>query len=37
MADELAVMIDTRHPLVPSEVAKDLDVEGYAQSWRPDA
>jgi homogentisate 1,2-dioxygenase len=36
MADELAVMIDTRHPLVPSEVAKDLDVEGYAQSWRPD-
>lgn len=37
MADELAVMIDTRHPLVPSEVAKDLDVEGYAQSWRADS
>ncbi len=37
MADEVAVMIDTRHPLVPGEAAKDLDVEGYARSWRPDA
>lgn len=37
MADEVAIMIDTRHPLVPGEAAKDLDVEGYARSWRPDA
>jgi homogentisate 1,2-dioxygenase len=37
MADEVAVMIDTRHALVPGEAAKDLDVEGYARSWRPDA
>jgi len=37
MADEVAVMIDTRHPLLPGEAAKDLDVEGYAQSWRPQA
>jgi homogentisate 1,2-dioxygenase len=37
MADELAVMIDARHALVPGEAAKDLDVEGYARSWRPDA
>jgi homogentisate 1,2-dioxygenase len=35
-ADEVAVMIDTRHPLVPGEAAKDLDIEGYALSWRPD-
>jgi hypothetical protein len=28
-------MIDTRHPLVPGEAAKDLDVEGYAHSWSP--
>jgi len=37
MADEVAVMIDARHALVPAEAAKDLDVEGYAHSWRPDA
>jgi homogentisate 1,2-dioxygenase len=37
MANELAVMIDTRHPLLPGEAAKDLDVDGYARSWRPDA
>ena len=37
MADEVAVMIDTRHPLLLGEAAKDLDVEGYAHSWRPDA
>lgn len=37
MADEVAVMIDARHALVPGEAAKDLDVEGYAHSWRPDA
>jgi homogentisate 1,2-dioxygenase len=36
MADEVAVMIDTRHALQPGEAAKDLDVEGYALSWRPD-
>ncbi|MGQ0431227.1 MAG: homogentisate 1,2-dioxygenase [Microthrixaceae bacterium] len=37
MADEVAIMIDARHPLLPGEAAKDLDVEGYARSWRPDA
>lgn len=37
MADEVAVMIDARHALVPGEAAKDIDVEGYAWSWRPDA
>ncbi len=37
MADEVAVMIDARHALVPGEAAKDLDVEGYTSSWRPDA
>jgi homogentisate 1,2-dioxygenase len=37
MADEVAVMIDARHALVPGESAKDLDVEGYARSWSPDA
>jgi len=37
MADEVAVMIDARHALVPAEAAKDLDLEGYAHSWRPDA
>jgi homogentisate 1,2-dioxygenase len=37
MADEVAVMIDARHPLVPGEAAKDLDVDGYVRSWRPDA
>lgn len=36
MADEVAVMIDARHPLIPGETAKDLDVEGYALSWRSD-
>jgi len=37
MADEVAVMIDARHALLPGEAAKDLDVEGYDRSWRPDA
>lgn len=37
MADEVAVMIDARHALLPGEAANDLDVEGYARSWRPDA
>jgi homogentisate 1,2-dioxygenase len=35
--DEVAVMVDTRRPLRPGEGAKDLDVDGYARSWRPDA
>ncbi len=35
--DEVAVMIDARHALVPGEAAKDLDVDGYAHSWSPDA
>jgi homogentisate 1,2-dioxygenase len=34
MADEVAIMIDTRHPLVPGEAAKDLELEGYVHSWR---
>jgi homogentisate 1,2-dioxygenase len=37
MADEVAVMIDARHALQPGEASKDLDVEGYARSWSPDA
>jgi homogentisate 1,2-dioxygenase len=37
MADEVAVMIDARHALLPGEAAKDLDVDGYDRSWRPDA
>jgi homogentisate 1,2-dioxygenase len=36
MAEEVAVMIDTRQPLLPDEAAKDLDVVGYARSWSPD-
>jgi homogentisate 1,2-dioxygenase len=36
-ADEVAIMIDARHALVPGEAAKDLDVEGYSRSWQPDA
>ena len=36
VADEYAVMIDTRHPLVPGEAAGALDVEGYWQSWSAD-
>ena len=37
VANEVAVMIDTRHPLTPGEAAKGLDVDGYADSWQPDA
>ncbi len=37
MADEVAIMIDTRHALLPGGAANDLDVEGYDRSWRPDA
>jgi homogentisate 1,2-dioxygenase len=35
MADEVAVMIDARRPLVPAAAAADLDVVGYATSWSP--
>jgi homogentisate 1,2-dioxygenase len=35
MADEYAVMIDTRRPLRPGRVAEEsLDVAGYVDSWR---
>jgi homogentisate 1,2-dioxygenase len=34
MANEYAVMIDARSPLLPGEAAKDIDVEGYAMSWQ---
>jgi homogentisate 1,2-dioxygenase len=34
IADEVAIMIDTRHPLLPGEAAKDLELEGYVHSWR---
>jgi homogentisate 1,2-dioxygenase len=34
--NEYAVMVDTRHPLLPGEAAKDLDVEGYGMSWLPE-
>lgn len=37
MADEVAVMIDARRPLVPSAASAALDVEGYATSWSPAA
>jgi homogentisate 1,2-dioxygenase len=34
MANEYAVMIDTRHPLFPGSVASEtLDVAGYSMSW----
>ena len=35
MTDEVAVMIDARHALLPGEASKDLDVEGYSRSWSP--
>jgi homogentisate 1,2-dioxygenase len=35
MADEVAVMIDARHALTPSETAASIDVDGYVRSWRP--
>lgn len=31
--DELAVMIDTFKPLVPTEHARAIEEEGYNQSW----
>jgi homogentisate 1,2-dioxygenase len=35
MADEYAVMIDTRRPLHAGRVAEEsLDVAGYVDSWR---
>jgi homogentisate 1,2-dioxygenase len=36
MADEVAVMIDARHALLPGEATKELDVEGYVDSWTPE-
>lgn len=33
MADEYAVMIDTRSPLSPAPSAASCEVDGYAQSW----
>lgn len=33
MADEHAVMIDTRRPLVPGFDAHSMEVEGYVRSW----
>ena len=35
MADEVAVMIDARHALHPTEAAAEVDVPGYVDSWRP--
>jgi homogentisate 1,2-dioxygenase len=34
MADEYAVMIDTRQPLEPGDAAAKLDVADYVESWR---
>jgi homogentisate 1,2-dioxygenase len=33
MANEYAVMVDTRRPLQPGPAADELDVEGYVMSW----
>ncbi|MDQ3384808.1 MAG: homogentisate 1,2-dioxygenase, partial [Actinomycetota bacterium] len=33
VADEHAVMVDTRRPLVPTESASRCEVEGYVRSW----
>jgi homogentisate 1,2-dioxygenase len=33
-ADEVAVMIDARHPLSPCPAAAALEVDGYVDSWR---
>jgi len=32
-ADEVAVMIDARHPLAPAPTASALEVPGYVDSW----
>jgi homogentisate 1,2-dioxygenase len=32
-ADEVAVMIDARHPLTPAPTAAALEVAGYVDSW----
>ncbi|MGQ0831941.1 MAG: homogentisate 1,2-dioxygenase [Microthrixaceae bacterium] len=37
VADEVAVMIDAHEALVPTDAAAAIDVEGYVDSWRPDA
>jgi homogentisate 1,2-dioxygenase len=36
MADEVAVMIDSRHALLPGEATKDIEVADYLGSWSPD-
>lgn len=36
-ADEVAVMIDARHPLEPGPRAPDAEVPGYVESWRSSA
>ena len=36
MLQEYAVMVDAREPLVLTEAARTVDVEGYAMSWSPD-
>lgn len=33
IADEVAVMVDTRLPLTPTPAALDVEVPGYVESW----
>lgn len=35
MANEVAVMIDTRHALTPGPTSPSFEVEDYINSWRP--
>jgi homogentisate 1,2-dioxygenase len=35
VADEYAVMVDTRRALTPAPAAADIDVAGYISSWGP--
>jgi homogentisate 1,2-dioxygenase len=37
MADEVAIMVDTRRPLVPADAAPGAEIDGYVSSWTPDA
>jgi homogentisate 1,2-dioxygenase len=37
MANEYAVMVDTRRPLTPGPEAARIEVEGYVRSWTPDS
>ncbi len=34
MADEVAVMVDTRHALHPTPAAAGAEIDGYVDSWR---